>query len=62
MTHFSLVSDCHLEAPLERVWELIETTEDWPLWWRAVKRIEAIGESRWLGHCPPPYLSGRTPL
>ncbi len=36
-THFSLVSDWRLDAPIERVWELIETTEEWPGWWRAVK-------------------------
>ena len=44
MTHFSLVTDWHFEAPIERVWDLIEKTEDWPLWWRAVKRVERIRE------------------
>jgi uncharacterized protein YndB with AHSA1/START domain len=44
MTHFSLVSDWHFEAPVERVWALIEKVEDWPAWWRAVKRVETIRE------------------
>jgi uncharacterized protein YndB with AHSA1/START domain len=44
MTHFSLVTDWHFEAPIERVWDLIENTDDWPLWWRAVKKVERIRE------------------
>ncbi len=49
MTHFSLVSDWHFEAPIERVWALIEKTEDWPAWWRAVKRVEVIREGAETG-------------
>ncbi len=41
-THFSLISDWHFEAPLERVWALIEASEAWPEWWRAVKRVELV--------------------
>lgn len=44
MTHFSLVSDWHFTQSIDRVWALIEKTEDWPLWWRAVKRVEVIRE------------------
>ena len=44
MTHFSLVSDWHFVEPIDRVWALIEKTEDWPLWWRAVKCVEVIRE------------------
>lgn len=36
-THFSLVTEWRLDAPVERVWALIEATEAWPGWWRAVK-------------------------
>lgn len=43
-THFSLVSDWHLDAPLDRVWALIEATGDWPAWWRAVERVELLRE------------------
>jgi uncharacterized protein YndB with AHSA1/START domain len=41
-THFELVSDWHLAAPVERVWALIEKVEDWPLWWRGVERVETV--------------------
>ncbi len=44
MTHFSLVSDWHFTQPIDRVWALIEKTGEWPLWWRAVKRVEVIRE------------------
>lgn len=43
-TQFVLVSDWHFEEPLERVWALIERTEKWPLWWRAVKAVETVRE------------------
>jgi len=43
-THFSLVTDWHFEAPIERVWALIEATEAWPQWWRAVKKVERLRE------------------
>ena len=44
MTKFTLVTDWHFTTPLDRVWVLIEKVEDWPDWWRAVKRVETIRE------------------
>lgn len=41
-THFSLVTDWRFDAPVERVWALIERSEEWPDWWRAVKRVEPL--------------------
>jgi hypothetical protein len=48
---FILVTDWHLDAPLSRVWALIERTEDWPGWWRAVKSVTPIrdGDERGIG-------------
>ncbi len=42
VTHFVLITDWQFDAPLDRVWALIEATGDWPSWWRAVKKVELI--------------------
>ncbi|MHB1101341.1 MAG: SRPBCC family protein [Devosia sp.] len=31
-----------MEAPVARVWEELNRPDDWPAWWRAVKRVEKI--------------------
>jgi len=41
-TQFVLVTDWHFDAPIERVWALIENVEDWPSWWRAVRKVEML--------------------
>ncbi|MEO6394776.1 MAG: SRPBCC family protein [Devosia sp.] len=41
-TRLHLVSDWHLKAPLERVWAELSHPDDWPAWWRAVKRVEMV--------------------
>lgn len=33
MTKFSLISDWHIPAPLETVWDAVVNTRDWPDWW-----------------------------
>ena len=43
-TRFELVSHWHLDSPLERVWAELSRPDDWPLWWRAVKRVELLAE------------------
>jgi hypothetical protein len=39
---FDLTTDWHLPVPLEAVWEVLIRTEDWPSWWRAVKKVTLI--------------------
>jgi Polyketide cyclase / dehydrase and lipid transport len=41
---FNLVSHWHLDLPVEPVWQALNHPEQWPGWWRAVKRVEAIAE------------------
>lgn len=50
-TQFVLVTDWHFQSPLPRVWELIERTEAWPAWWRAVKAVEKLkdGDAEGVG-------------
>ena len=39
---FHLVTEWRLDAPVERVWALLTAVDDWPSWWRAVKRVELL--------------------
>jgi uncharacterized protein YndB with AHSA1/START domain len=40
-----------LQAQVERVWALLTAVEDWPLWWRAVQRVEVLekGDEQGVG-------------
>lgn len=42
VTHFELTNEWHLALPIDRVWDLIAATQDWPRWWRAVARVEQL--------------------
>lgn len=48
---FHLVTNWHLKAPVAAVWDVLSRPEEWPGWWRAVKRVELIanGETGGLG-------------
>jgi hypothetical protein len=39
---YSLVTQWHLDAPIERVWDALITTGDWPLWWQYVRQVVEI--------------------
>lgn len=39
---FELVTLWQLDAPLARVWEELNRPDDWPSWWRAVRRVQKI--------------------
>jgi uncharacterized protein YndB with AHSA1/START domain len=39
---FDLVTHWHLPAPIERVWVALVQTEEWPNWWRAVKKVDLL--------------------
>lgn len=42
MPHFSLVTDWHLEAPVERIWEALVAPEEWPRWWRFLEAVTVL--------------------
>lgn len=48
---FNLVTNWHLKAPVAAVWDLLNHPDDWPSWWRAVKRVRRIsdGDANGLG-------------
>ena len=46
-----LITDWAFDAPIERVWTLIEQVEDWPCWWPAVRAVTSLraGDARGVG-------------
>lgn len=48
---FNLVTEWDVKAPLESVWAELTRPEDWPQWWRAVKRVELLrtGDAAGIG-------------
>jgi uncharacterized protein YndB with AHSA1/START domain len=42
VTRFDLVSEWWLPATVGRVWAELSAPDQWPQWWRAVKRVETI--------------------
>jgi hypothetical protein len=48
---FNLITEWRLDAPVERVWPLLTSIEEWPLWWRAVSQVELLkaGDANGLG-------------
>jgi len=48
---YSLVTRWHLNAPIERVWDALVASEEWPKWWHFVKEVVEIkkGDAQGLG-------------
>ena len=42
MAGYSFVTRWEIKAPLEAVWDAIFHSEQWPVWWRGVERVERI--------------------
>ena len=42
MENYSFVTRWRLDAPLEKVWELIYDSDRWPSWWKGVERVELL--------------------
>ena len=42
VTRFDLVSEWRFDTPIERIWAELIKPEEWPQWWRAVKRVEML--------------------
>jgi uncharacterized membrane protein len=49
--HYALVNTWRVDAPAERVWQVLTDVETWPAWWPFVAAVEKIhpGEPSGLG-------------
>ena len=52
MREYSFVSEWHIEAPIERVFDALVQSEDWPRWWPSVRAVEELqpGDERRVGN------------
>jgi len=39
MSRYDLVSHWHVEAPIERVFQVVHAVEGWPRWWPQVRQV-----------------------
>jgi uncharacterized protein YndB with AHSA1/START domain len=39
---FDLVSEWRIEAPVDRVWQVLADIDAWPDWWPSVSRVELV--------------------
>jgi uncharacterized protein YndB with AHSA1/START domain len=39
---YTLVTQWHLDAPIERVWDALIASEQWPKWWDFVNEVVDI--------------------
>jgi uncharacterized protein YndB with AHSA1/START domain len=49
MARYEFLTTWCLEAPIERVWDVLHDSERWPEWWRGVERVQVLehgGEDR----------------
>ena len=44
MSEYKFVTNWKFDSPIENVWDAITKSENWPLWWRCVKKVELIQE------------------
>src|SRR5947208_7492973 len=51
MRQYALVTQWHLAAPIDRVWDAIFAVEDWPRWWRYVHAVTVLkkGDANGIG-------------
>ncbi len=61
-SHFHLITDWTLEAPVEPVWQALMAPEQWPSWWRAVERVETLASGEASGAGALHRITWRTAL
>jgi uncharacterized protein YndB with AHSA1/START domain len=57
------VTQWHLEAPIERIWEALFDPEEWPRWWRYVEAVVELekGDAQGIGALRRYTWSSRLP-
>jgi uncharacterized protein YndB with AHSA1/START domain len=47
VARYRFLSTWLLDAPMERVWQVLHDAERWPLWWRGVEATEILTGDLW---------------
>lgn len=47
--HYSFVTTWKIEAPLQAVWDVIRSSQDFPYWWKAVLNVKTIDRGNHMG-------------
>jgi len=42
MAHYTLVTSWQLDAPVDRVWDALLRSAEWPEWWRGFRSVERL--------------------
>jgi uncharacterized protein YndB with AHSA1/START domain len=42
MAHFRSVTEWHIDAPVERVWDVLLDSGRWPTWWKGFRAVEQL--------------------
>jgi uncharacterized membrane protein len=42
MQQYNFVTHWKIEAPVEKIWPIIKASEQWPTWWKALKKVDII--------------------
>ena len=60
---YTLVTQWHLAAPIEPVWDALMTSEQWPKWWKYVRQVVDIqpGDAQGLNSVKQFTWSSRFP-
>jgi uncharacterized protein YndB with AHSA1/START domain len=63
MRQYSLLTQWHLDSPIERIWEALVNPEEWPRWWRYVKEVVELekGDAQGVGALRRYTWSSRLP-
>lgn len=51
MTTYSFTTVWYVDAPIDRVWNVIQDSKNWPSWWKHVKKVEELapGDANGIG-------------
>ena len=51
MTQYHFVTTWKYKAPIEKIWPFLRDAEQWPTWWRGVRRVETLqqGDENGIG-------------
>ncbi|MEP6609383.1 MAG: SRPBCC family protein [Burkholderiaceae bacterium] len=63
MRQYSLVTQWHLDAPIDRVWKALLEPDQWPRWWRYVEAVVELakGDAQGVGAIRRYTWSSRLP-